>query len=77
MDAQLFEDSVNGLLDQRPFRPFTLVMNNADRLEVDHPRALLVRAGSAAFIGPAGVARLFTHEAVNQVANALAAETAA
>ena len=76
MDPQLFEESVTVLRRQRPFRPFTLVMNNGDRLEVDHPDALTVRGGSGAFLGPAGVGRLFSCEAVNQVSNGLASETA-
>ena len=58
-----------------PYRPFTVVLVNGDRFEVDHHDALVVRDGVAVFVGPGGVPVLFDHEGVAQVVGDLKGET--
>ena len=64
-------DSLQGYIDlymeRRPFHPFTLVLNNGSRLEVDHPRGLMYRAGHVAHFGPGGVPTLFEADGVTEV----------
>ncbi len=55
-----------------PFKPFTVAMQNGDRLEVDHPDALAMRDGIALFAGPGGIPSIFDHEGVNRIIGDLA-----
>jgi hypothetical protein len=50
-----------------PFRPFTVALVNGDRVEVDHPEALVVRDGVAVFIAAKGFPTIFDHESVSQM----------
>ncbi|MGC8643693.1 MAG: hypothetical protein ACP5XB_27860 [Isosphaeraceae bacterium] len=47
-------------------------MVNGERLEVDHPDALVVRDGVAIFVGPGGIPAIFDHEGVAQTIGDLA-----
>jgi hypothetical protein len=47
-------------------------MVNGDRLEVDHPDAIVVRDGVALFVGPGGVPVVFDYEGVSQIVGDLA-----
>ena len=67
MDRRTFESTIRAFRDRRPFRPFTIAMVNGDRLEIDHPDAILVREGVGLFVGPAGVPAVFDYEGVTQV----------
>jgi hypothetical protein len=49
-------------------------MVNGDRLEVDHPDAIVVREGVGLFVGPGGVPVVFDHEGVSQVIGDLAGQ---
>ena len=72
VDRNTFESTMQTLAQRTPFRPFTVALVNGDRLEIDHPRAVLVREGVAAFIGPGGIPAIFDHEGVAQVIGDLA-----
>ncbi|HLQ46324.1 MAG TPA: hypothetical protein VK137_16390, partial [Planctomycetaceae bacterium] len=48
-----------------PFRPFVVELLNGDRVEVDHPEALIVRGGTAIFDAADGTPTWFDHESVN------------
>jgi hypothetical protein len=67
MDASNFHETLTAFKNHKPFRPFTVALVNGDRLEVDHPDALSLRGGMAAFIGPGNVPSFFDHEGVSQV----------
>ena len=67
MDRRRFESTIRVFRDRRPFRPFTIAMVNRDRLEIDHPDALLVRDGVGLFAGPGGVPAVFDYEGVTQM----------
>lgn len=67
MERHTFDATIRSFKYQKPFRPFTLSLVNGDRLEIDHPDAILVRNGVGGFIGPGGVPALFDYESVSQV----------
>jgi hypothetical protein len=65
-----FERVLSQLHRRAPFRPFVVELLNGDRVEVDHPEALIVRGGVAVFVAADGTPTLFDHESVNSfVAN--------
>ena len=72
MDRHTFDGTIRAFKDRIPFRPFSVAMVNGDRLEIDHPDALVVRDGVALFVAPGGVPVIFDHEGVSQVEGDLA-----
>ena len=66
MEVDNFDRSLNAFKSRNPFRPFTVVLVNEDRFEVDHPEALVVRDGVAFYIAPGGIPVIFDHEGANQ-----------
>jgi hypothetical protein len=66
MEVDHFDRSLNAFKKRKPFRPFTVVMVDGDRFEVDYPDALVVRDGMAVYIAAGGVPILFDHEGVSQ-----------
>ncbi len=74
MEANNFDNTLVAFRCQVPFQPFTVVLVNGDRFEVDHPEALVVRDGVAVFVGPGGVPVVFDHEGVGQVVGDLTGE---
>jgi hypothetical protein len=66
MQAENFDHALIALRKRVPFRPFTVVLVNGDRFEVDHATALVVRDGVAVFVGPGGIPVLFDYESVSQ-----------
>jgi hypothetical protein len=67
MDTGSFERSLRAFQRRKPFQPFTVSLVNGDRFQVDHPEALVLRDGIAAFIAAGGVPTLFDHESVSQM----------
>ena len=55
MEADHFDRALAAFRERVPFRPFTVVLINGDRFEVDHPGALVIRDGVAVFLAPATV----------------------
>ena len=66
MQADNFDQTLNALKRRIPYRPFTVVLVNGDRFEVDFPDALVVRDGVAIYVGPGGVPVIFDYEGVSQ-----------
>lgn len=66
-DGDNFDHALNALKQRVPYRPFTVVLINGTRFEVDHPGALVLRDGVAVYVGPGGIPVLFDHEGVNQL----------
>jgi hypothetical protein len=66
METDNFEQTLRAFLRRAPFRPFTVALVNGDRVEVDHPTAVVVRDGVAIYLGPGGVPVIFDHEGVSQ-----------
>ena len=72
MDSSTFDATIQTFKRRRPFRPFTVAMVNGDRLEVDHPEAVVVRDGVALYVAAGGIPTVFDHEGVSQVIGDLA-----
>lgn len=67
MDIEHFMGTMQAYRNRKPFRPFTVVLVNGDRLEVDFPDALLVRDGLGMFAAPGGIPHIFDYEGVVQI----------
>ncbi|HTU16569.1 MAG TPA: hypothetical protein VMG10_00785 [Gemmataceae bacterium] len=67
MEAVTFVETLKTLKHRNPFRPFTIVLVNGDRYEVDHPDAFVARDGMAFYIAPGNIPVIFDHEGVSQV----------
>ena len=65
MTADHFDSILAALTSVTPFQVFTLELHGGQRLEVDHPNALILRDGVAVFLAPGGVPVLFDHDSVN------------
>jgi hypothetical protein len=66
METATFDQTLIALQKRKPFRPFTVVLVNGDRFEVDYPGALVVRDGVAVYVAAGGIPVIFDHEGVNQ-----------
>jgi hypothetical protein len=66
MQETQFERSLRAFQRQTPFRSFTVALVNGDRVQVDHPEALVVRGGTAVFLSADGTPMLFDHSSVRQ-----------
>ncbi len=49
MTAENVDQLLEGFLEPKPFRVFTVELNTGPRFEVDHPRAMVLRNGVAVF----------------------------
>jgi hypothetical protein len=67
MEPENFDQTLKAFKKRNPFQPFTVVLANGDRFEVDHQDALVVRDGVAMYVAPGGVPVIFDHEGVSQV----------
>ena len=72
MDRDTFDGTLLAFKRRTPFRPFTVTKMNGDRIEVDHPEALVVRDGVALFAALGGIPVIFDHEGVSQIVGDLA-----
>lgn len=77
MDRDTFDSTIRTFKHRRPFRPFTVSLVNGERVEVDHPDALVVRDGVGLFAAPGGVPSVFDYEGVAQVVGDLAGPSSA
>ncbi|HEY7155127.1 MAG TPA: hypothetical protein VH575_14280 [Gemmataceae bacterium] len=66
METANFDRALIAFKRRSPFRPFTVVLVDGDRFEVDYPEVLVVRDGMAVYIAAGGVPVLFDHEGVSQ-----------
>jgi hypothetical protein len=68
MIAENFDKTLQAYQKRRPFRSFVVRFVSGEHIEVDHPEALVIRAGVAVYISPKGVPTLFDHESISEVA---------
>jgi hypothetical protein len=71
MEPQPFEALLRGLAKRVPFRPFTVELVNGERVKIDHPEAVVIRAGVAVYLDSKGVPSWFDHEGVNRIIGAV------
>ena len=67
MNRQNFQNAMDKLLAQVPFRPFTIQTVVGEKYEVDHPRAVATRDGTAMYIMPGGVPVWFDYQTVASI----------
>ncbi len=67
MTTEHFERTLRAFQRRAPFRPFTVELIGGFRFQVDHPEALVLRAGVAVVVSANGTPALFDHKGVAQV----------
>ena len=67
MDRESFAATIQALQNRRPFKPFTVVLVDGDRYEVERPNILALGEGIAIMVAPGDVPVFFDHESVSQV----------
>ena len=67
MEKDNFEKLLRALSHRQPFRSYTVEFVGGEKVEVDHPEALIVRAGVAVYLGPDGTPAWFDHAGVSRV----------
>ena len=75
MEVNNFDETLKAFQRRRSFQPFTVVLVNGDRFEVDFPNALVVRDGVAIFVAAGGIPTIFDYEGVSQVIGDLAGQS--
>ena len=76
MTRENFERVLQAFQRRTPFRPFTVEFVSGEQVAVDHPEALVLRAGVAVYINAKGVPTLFDHESVSEVIGRAAEQSA-
>ena len=66
MRLREFDKSLHALQRQTPFRPFTVVLVNGERVRVDRADALVCRNGNVVFVAAGGQPTLFDHSSVSE-----------
>lgn len=77
MTTEHFQTTIRALQRRAPFKPFVVELISGDRVKVDHPEALVLRAGVGVFIDANGAPAIFDHEGVSQIFEASEESTAA
>ena len=67
MAMENFDKALRSFQRRVPFKAFTVELVSGCRFQVDHPEAMVVRAGVAFFIDRDGIPVLFDHEGVSQI----------
>ncbi len=67
MRADEFDITVTTLAERRPYRPFTIVLMNGARYQIDYPLAITVREGFAMHLAPGKIPIFIDHDAVSQM----------
>jgi hypothetical protein len=71
MEKDNFEKVLRGLSRHRPFHSYTVEFVSGEAIEVDHPEALIVRAGVAVYLSADGTPTWFDHSSVSRVVGAV------
>ena len=69
MTLQNFKNSVEFLMLAKPFRPYTIVLNDGKELQVDYPLAVLLslETGRTIVNGPGGQLHVFDASSVTRL----------
>jgi len=67
MQATHFDKTLRTFQRRKPFRPFSVRFVSGEVVDVDHPEAVVVRAGVGVYVAPDGTPTLFDHESVSEV----------
>lgn len=75
MTAETFDRTLRAFQRRTPFRPFTVELVSGFRFQVDHPEALVYRAGTGIYVASDGTPTLFDHEGVSRLVGETLQET--
>jgi hypothetical protein len=67
MNADQFEQTIETLLERRPFRKFTVELSQGDPVEIDQPRMIAMRDGTAACFTSGGRPFWFRYSDVTRI----------
>jgi len=70
MVAADFEKTLRAFVRRKPIKTFQVELVSGDRIVVDHPEALVFRAGTAIYLNPEGEWTIFDNEGVAQFTDA-------
>ena len=76
MTPQDFEKALRAFWKRTRIRPFIVSLVNGDRVEVDHPEALIRRGGTAVLMSADDIPTLFDNESVSELSGEPAATRA-
>jgi hypothetical protein len=72
-----FQTTIRAFQRRTPFKTYVVELVSGDRVQVDHPEALVLRAGVAVFVSATGEPAIVDHEGVSQIMGDTSATTAA
>jgi len=67
MTTDHFQTTIRAFRHRTPFKPYVVELVSGDRVQVDHPEALVIRADVGVFVSAAGAPTIFDHEGVSQI----------
>ena len=67
MQAEAFSEALRAITRRRPFKPFVVQLVSGDRIDVEHPEALVFRGSIAVYFSPKGELAIFDNEGVAQL----------
>jgi hypothetical protein len=67
MTTEHFQTAIRGFQRRMPFKPYIVELVSGDRVNVDHPEALVIRGGVGVFVSATGAPTIFDHEGVSQI----------
>ena len=67
MTVDHFQTTIRAFQRRSPFKPYVVELVSGDRVQVDHPEALVIRGGVGVFVNAAGEPAIFDHEGVSQI----------
>jgi len=62
-----FQTTIRAFRRRTPFKTYAVELVSGDRVRVDHPEALVIRAGVGVFVNVSGAPTIFDHEGVSQI----------
>ena len=66
MTAEHFNKTLQAYQKRRPFRSFRVRFVSGEHIDIDHPEAVVIRAGVGVYVSADGVPTLFDHESVGE-----------
>jgi hypothetical protein len=67
MTTEHFQTTIRAFQRRTPFKPYVVELVSGDCVRVDHPEALVIRAGVGVFVSSTGAPAIFNHEGVSQI----------
>jgi hypothetical protein len=67
MTADHFEKTLQAYQRRKPFRSFRVRFVSGEHINLDHPEAVIIRAGVGVYLNAKGVPTLFDHHSVSIV----------